>query len=174
MRLLIAASLCLLALRSHPLAAPRSGFGLAGGPVAHRTEVLLIDLSTQRYDSAGLTLLGDAQFVVNERWSLNPFLMLSLERASGDIRGTVSYGASGFQVRRWLEGLFVAGHLGYYVELLTDPRHSRTVYGEGLGLALGGERGDGVGWIAQVDLPRVLVHDESRIGLSLLLSLRWH
>ena len=39
-------------------------------------------------------MMGDAQFVINERWSLDPFLTLTLERSRGDVEATISNGSA--------------------------------------------------------------------------------
>jgi len=157
------------------LAAPGNGFGLAGGPTAHSVRLTFLDGTSQRYTSAGLGVTGDAQFVVNERWSLDSFLSLTLERSHGDVTATLSNGMAGFQVRRWFGQFFMGAHLGEYTELLRDATHAQTVYGPGMGAAVGQERPDGLIWSAQLDLPRKLIAPgEVRVGLLLQVGWRWY
>jgi hypothetical protein len=167
--------LLLLVLAAAPAAwaEPRNGFGLEAGPVWHRVSTPGGD-GTLRYESAGLGLVGDAQFVVNERWSLVPLLALTAERTHGDLSATASNGMAAFQLRRWWGDWFVGGHLGYYVELLEQPGSSGTRYGPGAGAALGAERPGGLSWSVQLDLPRKLqVRGETRIALRAQLGWRF-
>jgi hypothetical protein len=164
--------LCALA-GGQATAAPDNGFGLAGGVTAHHVEQRWDGGSNTRYDSAGLSLAGDAQFVASERWSLNPFLQLTLERVHGDLEGAISNGSAGFQLRRWSDTLYLGVHAGYYVELQILHDVNRTRYGPGIGAAIGVEPRDALGWGLQLDLPRVAVLSETRVALSLHLAYRW-
>lgn len=156
------------------LAAPQNGFGLAGGLVAGSV-ITGYRGEPQRYTSAGLSALGDAQFTVNKRWSLVPFLYLTLERPHGDITGTVSNGAAGFQVRRWWGDWFLGGHVGYYVELQERSGYSQTRYGPGVGAVLGKERDDGLIWSVQFDVPNsLLAFNADRLALRVQAGWRWH
>jgi hypothetical protein len=152
--------------------APQNGYGLAGGLVLHSAHVIFPS-GTENYTSGGLSAAGDLQFVVNERWSLNPFLLLSLEQRATPAPATISNGAAGFQLRRWYGTLYLGAHAAYFVELLADATHTQTVYGPGLGFALGGESQDGLTWGAQVDWPRILTVHETRVGLRLHVGWRW-
>jgi hypothetical protein len=150
---------------------PHNGFGLAAGLAAHRVPVNPAP-EESTYTSAGASLAGDAQFVVNERWSLNPFLMLSLEHVHGRVDGTASNGAAGFEVRRWASGFYAGLHVGYYVELLNARGNTGTSYGPGLGASFGHESGSGFTWGVQVDAMRgfaAVIHG----GLRLHVGWRW-
>ncbi len=155
------------------LAAPEQGLGLALGPEAHSVRTQLGDGSEERYTSAGVGLAGDLQFVVDDRWSLSPFLQLSLERTHGDRNVVASHQAAGFQVRRWWDSAFVAVHAAYYVELLATPGSSRTRYGPGLGAAIGAEPSGRPSWALQVDLPLLLATHSTQVGLRLQVGWRW-
>jgi hypothetical protein len=155
-------------------AEPRNGFGLAGGLTAHRARYTFADGSFVPYTSAGLSLGGDAQFAVDERWSLNPYLLLSLERNSGDLAGTIGNGAAGFEVRRWRGPLFLGLRAGYYVQLLSTTRATSTAYGPGLGVSFGGESAEGLTWGAALDVLRLGTFVATHVGLRLHVGWRWY
>ena len=155
------------------LAAPQQGAGLALGPEAHSVRTRFGDGSEERYTSAGVGLAGDLQFVVDDRWSLSPFLQLSLERTRGDRDVVASHQAAGFQVRRWWDTAFVAVHAAYYVELLANAGSSSTRYGPGLGAAIGAEPPGRPTWALQLDLPLLLASHTSQVGLRLQVGWRW-
>jgi hypothetical protein len=155
------------------VAEPQGGFGLAGGLALHAGRVPAIGGPGQSYSSGGASLAGDAQFVINERWSLNPYLLLSLERSDAPLSATISNGAAGLELRRWRGGHYLGLRTGAYVELIASSTNVSTAYGPGLGMSLGGEREDGFSWGLSLDLSRVTLVSVNHIGLRLNVGRRW-
>jgi hypothetical protein len=121
-------------------AAPENGVGLMLGAVAAREDTM---------NSAGVSVGLDAQFAVDERWSLNPTLLASAEQASSQWK--VSDGMVGLQVRRWFRAAYVGLHAFYHVRVIVrDGTVSNSAYGVAGGL-VGGYEGPS-GWGAQVQL----------------------
>lgn len=149
-------------------AEPQNGFGAYVGLAAHAYAQAESDGSVTRYESGGLSVAGDMQFVVNPQWSLNPYLALSAESVFGDITGTASNGVAAFQVRRWSGDGYVAAQVGAYVTLLSTGSRSGTRYGLGYGFAIGRERPNGWGYGAVVDFPLVI-----QAAGRLHISYRW-
>lgn len=135
------------------LAGPQNGFGAYAGLAAHDYASRSASGAIIHYDSIGLSIAGDMQFVINEGWSLNPSLALSAEAVSGDITGNASNGLAAFQVRRWFGADFIGLQVGEYVTLLSTGSQSGTRYGAGFGFAAGHEREDGWSYGALVDFP---------------------
>jgi hypothetical protein len=135
------------------IAGPQNGFGAYAGPVFHEYASRFVSGVVTHYESGGLNVAGDMQFVIDEKWSLNPSLELSAESVSGDITGSASNGVAAFQVRRWFGADFIGLQIGEYVTLLSTGSQSGTKYGAGFGFAAGHEREDGWSYGALVDFP---------------------
>src|SRR5579859_3936675 len=104
----LAAVLCLWGAQAQ--AAPDNGFGLYLGAVSSS------DSSLYGNSNGGLVAV-DAQFMLNERWSLNPYLLLDSESADYGI--DVENGEGGLQARYWMAGnVFVAGQFLFHDTLL--------------------------------------------------------
>ena len=118
-------------------AAPDNGFGLYAGALSSRD-------STLYGNSNGGVVAVDAQFMMNDRWSLNPYLLLDSE--STDHSFDLQNGEGGLQARYWLHGTgFMAAQFLFHDTLLTQKQGgtvSRSMYGPGIGAAAGWE-GDG-------------------------------
>lgn len=122
-------------------AAPENGVGLLLGGVAAQEDTM---------DSAGLSLGLDAQFAVDDRWSLNPTLLASAEKASSQRK--VSDGMVGLQVRRWFGTAYVGLHAFYHVRVIVrDGTVSNSAYGVAGGLVGGYEGASGWGGQVQFD-----------------------
>lgn len=157
-------------------AAPQEGFGLGLAASAHDVHMTSQNFS-QRYHSAGMGLVGDAQFVFSDSFSLNPALQLTVEKASGDLTNTLVNSQAVLQFRCWRENTFIAPLLAYSVEdALSGSVIKRAEYGPGIGLAAGWESPDGVTLQAQADLPESLYFSSSqrRAGAWLSIGYRWH
>jgi hypothetical protein len=123
--------------------------------------------------SAGLSLAGDAQFAINDRWSLNPILQLSQEQASGAISGTVRNAGIALQLRGWMGAFYAGVHAGLYYRYFEGGFAPASRSTSGGGVAAGWE-GSG-GWIlgAQVDAPEPRVSPVA-YGVRLHVGYRWH
>ncbi|MBI3992364.1 MAG: hypothetical protein HY342_03750 [Candidatus Lambdaproteobacteria bacterium] len=154
------------------LGAAANGFGLLGGAVGHHVQTPV----PRDHTSLGLALHGDAQFVIDDAWSLVPLLGLTLERLGDGLEGTASNGMAGLELRRWFGDAYLGGRLGYYVELLAIAGTTGTYYGPGFGLTAGMEWADGWAWAVQVDRPRQLLFSalDARTTLRLVVGRRWH
>lgn len=146
-------------------AGPVNGLALYLGGVAARQGDL---------HSTGVSLGGDAQFTLNDRWSLNPCLYVSAEGASGSQR--VSDGLGGIQVRHWQGNWFLGGQIFYHDRLLSqDGGLLSSQYGPGLGAVTGWEGPSG--WIvdAQVDAleGQFFSPDDRRTALRVHVGYRW-
>lgn len=113
-------------------AAPDNGFGIYLGAVSSRD-------STLYGNSNGGLIAADAQFMLNQRWSLNPYLLLDSETT--DQTFDIENGEGGLQARYWLGSSgFVAAQFLFHDTLFT---HNGTVsssrYGPGIGMAAGWE-----------------------------------
>ncbi|MBI4082991.1 MAG: hypothetical protein HY423_10310 [Candidatus Lambdaproteobacteria bacterium] len=169
---MLCAAAGLLALVRPVAAGPANGFGLAGGPVVH--SVRTQDRSgTLAYTSAGVGLFGDAQFTVDDRWSLDPYLALTAERAQGDLSADVSNGMAGFQLRRWAGDRYLAAQVGYHVELRIASGRTSTFYGPSAGIGTGVERESGLTYGATFDALRLFISRDVRLALRIHVGWRW-
>lgn len=118
-------------------AAPDNGFGLYLGAVSSR------DSSLYGNSSGGLVAV-DAQFMLDQYWSFNPYLLLdseSTDQSSLDVEN----GEGGLQARYWMGNAFIAPQFLFHDTLLKQsiPGGGSTVssslYGPGIGLAAGWE-----------------------------------
>ncbi len=140
-------------------AKPVAGFGLDAGLVASRMN----DPVTGTYQSNGLSLGLDYQFAVSESLSINPFLMTSIESATGGtlLSGTrATHDDVGLELRYWIGSAFIGGHLFAQTEVLAhtvgNVTTSSTASGGGLGLVGGWEDPEsGLFVMGQLDGARV-------------------
>ncbi|MFI4921806.1 MAG: hypothetical protein ACHQAZ_09230 [Gammaproteobacteria bacterium] len=121
---------CLYAGAAH--ATPNNGFGVYLGALSSS------DSSLYGTSHGGLVAV-DTQFMVNDHWSLNPYLLLDTE--STDRSFDISTGEGGLQARYWMGGsIFLAGQLLEHDTLLKQGSTvSSSLYGPGIGLAAGWE-----------------------------------
>lgn len=113
-------------------ATPENGFGLYAGAI-HSNDSSLYGTSR------GGDVRADMQLMVNQQWSLSPYLDMSFENS--DTIYTVVNGIAGLQARRWFDGgIFIGGQYFFHDLLL---RNGGTVqsssYGPAYGLAAGWE-----------------------------------
>lgn len=131
-RALLSASTALLCLwGAAAQATPDNGLGVYLGPVGSND-------SSVYGTSHGFAIGVDAQFVVNENWSLNPYLLISSETT--DRSFDVDNGEGGLQARYWMGPWFVGGQFLFHDMLLKQGGTVGTSdYGPALGLAAGWE-----------------------------------
>lgn len=146
-------------------AVPQNGFGIEGG---------LIGASADGSQSNGLSLGMDAQLVVNDNWSLNPYLMLSLEQNSSAQK--MSDGLAGLSIRRWFDEWFVGGHVFEHDLIVFENGTVQTSsYGIGSGLQVGFELANGWGAELQADMfESTISKGVQRNAIRAHLTYRWH
>ena len=131
----LGAALCLWGAQAQ--AAPDNGFGVYLGAVSSR------DSSLYGNSHGGLVAV-DAQFILNDRWSFNPYLLLDSENSDLSYID-VENGEGGLQARYWIGNVFVAPQFLFHDTLLKQsiPGRGSTIsnslYGPGIGAAAGWE-----------------------------------
>jgi hypothetical protein len=173
--------LLLLSLAPRARAEPKSGLGLAAGPVHHRYRLLEDVGEDLVFSSTGLSLSGDAQFVFNDSWSVNPALQFSLEKTTNifnsveNTEGRVFAYSALFQLRHWLGNAYLALHLGVYQEVFRS--RSGQVFErahEGGGGAVGWESPGGLALALLGDVESPLPHADRIYALRFNIGYRWH
>lgn len=131
-------------------AAPQNGFSINGGIAstytANSQNSPIFSGSLGAYTSDGFSLGMDYQVALNDYLSLNPFLMTSLEPTLFLTNVYAKHRIIGLQLRYWMGGGFVGGHIGRYSEVLTQTGGtglSTSGSGGGFGLVGGWENPDG-------------------------------
>lgn len=146
-------------------ASPQNGFGAYGG---------LIAASEGEITSKGLSLGSDAQFTINEEWSLNPYLMVSAEKSSAS--NNICDALVGIQLRYWLSEWFIGGHTFEHLRLIYGNGNTQnSSYGVAGGLLAGFEHANGWGTEIQADLlesayPQKVKRNAFRFNLTF----RWY
>lgn len=147
-------------------AAPMNGFGAYVGVVGAREA---------GQTSKGFSVGGDAQFVINDAWSLNPYLQVSAERVSKSVSASDSL--AGIHVRRWIGNWFVGGQAFFHARvLIRDGSSENSTYGPGLGAVGGYEAANGWGTALQFDAleGQFLSSVNQRNAVRLHMTYRWH
>ncbi len=155
---------------------PQAGFGLALALSEHHADVSFNPPVFERYNSHGMGLAGDAQFVINPQWSLNPYLQWAYEYSHDEAASLIN-ASGGLTLRHWWNNVYLGPVLEYDVEgLLQNRRIVRSSFGPGLGLGLGYESVQGLTLGLQLDAPQALYfsRNQQRTGAWLTLGYRWH
>ena len=130
----------LVAVAKNTHGAPQSGIGLYGGVVGHAFYQPLLGGDARDFSSAGAALAGDAQFVWNDEWSVNPAFQVSLERITGgNIAGDLFAYSALLQVRRWRGDVYAAAHVAIYKEVIRAQVRTFGTGDGGFGVAAGWE-----------------------------------
>ncbi|HEY3859666.1 MAG TPA: hypothetical protein VGM47_08670 [Gammaproteobacteria bacterium] len=113
-------------------ATPNNGFGVYLGALSSSDSSLY-------GNSHGGLIAVDTQFMVDDHWSLNPYLLFDSESTSHSF--DISTGEGGLQARYWMGGsLYVGGQFLFHDTLF---KRSGTVgtslYGPGIGVGVGWE-----------------------------------
>ena len=114
-------------------AAPDNGFGLYLGAISSRDSGLY-------GNGHGGLVQADVQFIVDEHWSLNPYLLLGSE-STNHAGYDIETGEGGMQARYWMDGAWFLGGQFLFHDTLID-QHSTvgaSLYGPGIGLGAGWE-----------------------------------
>jgi hypothetical protein len=151
-------------------AAPQNGIG---------TYVGLISATEGGSRSKGLSLGMDAQFTINDNWSVVPYLMVSAERDSAS--RTVADGLAGLQARRWFGDWFVGGHVFDHDWIVfSNGKVQCSAYGSfglAMGVLAGFEYASGWGAEVQTDSLESVCYntttDIRRNAVRLHLTYRW-
>lgn len=122
-------------------AAPQNGIGSYVG---------LISATEGSMNSTGLSLGLDAQFAINDNWSLVPYLMLSAEHTSTS--KSAADGLAGLQLRRWFNDWFVGMHVFDHDRIVSGGGTVQSsAYGLAAGVLAGFEYDNGWGAEIQTD-----------------------
>jgi hypothetical protein len=182
--ILLLAAICLFCTPTSE-AEPRTGFGYNLGLASHSISGTVqpgqgaSPGTKYSYRSTGLSLGIDYQIALTETISLNPFLMSSGERVSGDLADGTSaeHGILGIEGRFWLDRIFIGGHIARYSEALKNSsRGNAGAHGPGLGLVAGWEE-DRAGLFVMTQVDRAKLHytgsDNTLTGFRLSVGHRW-
>lgn len=154
-------------------AAPRNGIGLAIGPAAH-SFFLPARPADIEFDSAGIGLTADAQFVWTENWSINPAVVGSLEKSTnGPVDRDVESIAAILQVRYWSGDFYLGAHVGIYKSTIRSEIQTLFTEEGGIGMAAGYETGSGLIFNFQLDNEQVL-SGNNILAARLLAGYRWN
>lgn len=171
--LLLNSAILFVLLTGTAVAEPKNGFGLNAGLASHNRDCGGCAGSS----SSGVSIGGDYQFALSDKFSLSPFLMSSGERNSNVSGSTIGHGIFGAQLRYWAGDLFLGGHLGRYSEIITNGSVSLSGSGGGAGLVAGWEKPDGGLYVmGQYDSAKVKYSGLSDIkftGFRFSVGYRW-
>jgi len=128
--------------------------------------------------SRGAAFGVDAQFVVNEDWSFNPFLLIS--SVTTDINNLDVYnGEGGLQARYWIGSWFLGPQFLFHDTLLKqNGTVGQSLYGPAFGLTAGWESPSG--WSVMLEANALengttqSVPKNNRSDVLLLVGYRWH
>jgi hypothetical protein len=146
-------------------AAPQNGMGVYVG---------VIGATEDGVSSNGLSAGVDAQFMLNDVWSVAPYLMLSAERDANS--NTIADGLAGLPLRRWY-GDWFAGVQAFEHDriVINNGTVQSSAYGLSGGVVAGFEYANGWGAEAQADLyESTNTVGAKRNALRLHLTYRWH
>lgn len=160
--------LCCLLYSNISLSAPQNGFGAYLG---------FVGATENSVTSGGLSFGGDAQFAINEKWSLNPMLLTSIEKASNS--NTVYDFLIGSQFRYWQNEWFSGVQIFEHARLIYgNGRTKSSSYGVSGGALAGFENDDGKGVELQFEVePNYSVNQNTsfyRYAVRLNLTYRWY
>ncbi len=168
----------LLFLMEYGWTAPQDGFSLAVGGMAHAAHAQLVNDGLDRhFDSAGIALYGDAQFVVSPKWSFNPYVLTGLEKAHGDVTQNIGNSSGGLQLRHWWNNCYLGANVNYSIEqIFKGGSVQSATFGPGVGLNAGYETPAGLIFGLGVDFPQSLYLSPTnhRSGAWMVLGYRWH
>ncbi len=120
----------------------------------------------------------DAQFVVNDDWSFNPYLLISSE-TTGTSNLDVINGEGGLQARSWVGSWFLGPQFLFHDTLLKQGGTvGQSLYGPALGFTFGWEGSSG--WSVSLQANALengttqSVPKNNRSDVLLLVGYRWH
>ena len=126
----------------------------------------------------GLAVGVDAQFVVNDQWSFNPYLLISSE-TTGINNLDVINGEGGLQARYWVGSWFLGPQFLFHDTLLKqNGTVGQSLYGPAFGFTFGWEGASG--WSVSLQANALengttqSVPKNNRSDVLLLVGYRWH
>ena len=127
--------------------------------------------------SKGLALGVDAQFVVNDDWSLNPYLLISTETTDTSL--DVINGEGGLQARYWIGSWFLGPQFLFHDTLLKQGSTvGQSLYGPAAGLSFGWESRSGWSVVLEANAfekgTTQSVPKNNRSDVLLLVGYRWY
>ena len=145
-------------------ASPENGIGVYVGPIVATEDGVA---------STGLSMGMDALFMINDAWSISPYLLVSAERDSES--RTVADGLVGLHLRRWFADWYAGAQFFEHDRIVFDNGNAlSSVYGLGFGVLAGFERADGWGIETQADLLEPThIPGVWRNAIRLHLTYRW-
>ena len=151
-------------------AATDNGFAVYLGGVRSSDSVLY---GTSR----GVAIGADAQFIVNDSWSLNPYLLISSETT--DRSYDAVNGEGGLQARYWIGSWFLGGQFLFHNLLLKQGGTvSTSLYSPAVGLVAGWEGQNHWSVVLEANALEkgsgVFVPDNNRSDVLLLVGYRWY
>lgn len=151
-------------------AAPDNGLAVYIGPVSSND-------SSVYGTGRGFGIGADAQFVVDENWSLNPYLIISSETTDRSV--DVLNGEGGLQARYWMGPWFMGAQFLFHDMLLKQNGTVGTSdYSPALGLAAGWESSSHWSVVLEVNaLEKGSTYSTSgnnRSDVLLLVGYRWY
>ena len=163
-------------------AAPGDGFGLFAGFAQHTSKGEFTPTGTEfEFESSGLSLGIDYQFMLGGAFSISPFYLTSVETAEEKSSLFSSLGVEaesavhtvlGVQLRLWFDSLFVGGHVGRYTEVIQFDSGDAGFVGTGFGAIVGLEQDGGLFFSAQMDSAELT--DEDDVADTTLTAFRVH
>lgn len=127
--------------------------------------------------SKGFAVGVDAQFVVNDDWSLNPYLILSSETTDSSL--DVLNGEGGLQARYWIGSWFLGPQFLFHDTLLKQGGTvGQSLYGPAVGFSAGWEGSNGWSVVLEANAlengTTQSVPKNNRSDVLLLVGYRWH
>ena len=152
-------------------AAPENGLGVYFG-VIHSSNASVYGTGN------GASVGADAQFAVNDNWSLNPYLEVSYETTSTPGVKIIN-GTAGLSARRWFGEWFLGGALLFHDELQkSNGTTYASTYGTGIGVSFGWEGKGHWTFMGEVNaLERqnaAFSTADTRSDVRLLVGYRWY
>ncbi len=125
----------------------------------------------------GFALGVDAQFVVSDDWSLNPYLLLSSETTNQTY--DVVNGEGGLQARYWIGSWFLGPQFLFHDTLLKQSGTvGQSLYGPAVGLTFGWEGKSGWSVVLEANTlesgTTQAVPKNDRSDVLLLVGYRWY
>lgn len=126
----------------------------------------------------GFALGVDAQFVVNDDWSLNPYLLISSETTGVNSLDVIN-GEGGLQARYWFGSWFLGPQFLFHDTLLKQGSTvGQSLYGPAVGLTAGWEGRSGWSVVLEANFlengTTQSVPKNNRSDVLLLVGYRWY
>lgn len=148
---------------------PLNRIGYHIGYSSNKYSIKNADDVTQEFKSSGLGLGIDAQFFATKIFTLNPFLMVSIENS--DMAGLKFFNViGGLQARSWTDRYFAGANLAYYMTVTSSSSSTTSHVGPGVGINGGWENQNGIFISLRVDKA---FHSAEQVGYRVHIGFRW-